>query len=93
MVRLNNRLTYGLGFAAVLLSGICVAADGLGVEEDAPSRATPTAHESMKDCMEKQKTANVTMSKSQMTRICKEELKRQRESGEIAPPPTDAPRN
>ncbi|HEY0746049.1 MAG TPA: hypothetical protein VGD63_05070 [Steroidobacteraceae bacterium] len=87
------RFTYGLGLAAALLSGICVAADGLGLEEDAPSRATPTAHESMKDCIEKQKTADVTMSKSQMTRICKDELKRQRQFGETTPPPMDAPKN
>jgi hypothetical protein len=87
------RFTYGLGLAAVLLSGICVAADGLGLEEDAPGRATPTTHESMKDCIEKQKMADVTMSKSQMTRICKDELKRQRQFGETTPPPTDAPKN
>jgi hypothetical protein len=86
------RFVYSLSLAAALLSGTGVAADGLGLEEDAPSRATPTTHESMKDCMEKQKSANVTMSKSQMTRICKEELKRQRQHGEIAPPPTDTPR-
>jgi hypothetical protein len=87
------RLSCSLALAATLLSGFSVAADGLGVEEDAPGRATPTQHESMKDCIEKQKSANVTMSKSQMTRICKDELKRQRQFGETAPPPTDTPRN
>jgi hypothetical protein len=87
------RLSCSLGLAALVLSGLGVAADGLGLEEDAAHRATPTQHESMKDCVEKQKMAGVTMSKSQMTRICKDELKRKRRYGETTPPPTDTPRN
>ena len=87
------RFGCGLGLAAILLSGLSVAADGLGIDEDAAGRATPTKHESMKDCIEKQKSSNVTMSKSQMTRICKDELQRQRRYGETTPPPADSPRN
>jgi hypothetical protein len=87
------RLSGSLGLAALLLTGLGVAADGLGLEEDAPHRATPTQHESMKDCIEKQKMAGVTMSKSQMTRICKDELKRRRQYGESTPPPADTPRD
>jgi hypothetical protein len=45
----------------------------------------------MKECIEKQKTADVTMSKSQMARICRDELRRQKELGESTPPPTDTP--
>lgn len=87
------RLSRGLILAGVLLSGLSAAADGLGIDEHAPSRATPTTHESMKDCIQKQKSSNVTMSKSQMTRICRDELKRHRRYGETTPPPADSPRN
>lgn len=86
------RFSCGLGLAAVLLSGLSAAADGLGTDESAPSRATPTEHESLRDCIEKQKSSNVTMSKSQMTRICKDELKRKKRFGETTPPPADSPR-
>ena len=61
--------------------------------DDSVSRATPTKHQSMKQCIEKQKTADVTMSKSEMTRICKDELKREKQFGESAPPPQDRPGN
>jgi hypothetical protein len=61
--------------------------------DDSVSRATPTKHQAMKECIEKQKTADVTMSKSQMTRICKDELRRRKELGESTPPPTDTPHN
>jgi hypothetical protein len=69
------------------------AAVGQALADDSVSRATPTKHQSMQECIEKQKTADVTMSKSQMTRICKDELKRQKELGESTPPPSDTPRN
>jgi hypothetical protein len=61
--------------------------------DDSVSRATPNKHQSMRECIEKQKTADVTMSKSQMTRICKDELRRQKDLGESTPPPSDFPRN
>jgi Flp pilus assembly protein TadB len=78
-------LLYSSIFAAAVLLGAQAFAD------DSVSRATPTKHQSMKECIEKQKTADVTMSKSQMARICRDELKRQNELGESTPPPTDTP--
>jgi hypothetical protein len=69
--------------AAALLAGPVIA-------DDSMSRATPSKHQAMKDCIEKQKTADVNMSKSQMERLCKDELKRQKASGG-APPPAPAP--
>jgi hypothetical protein len=66
---------------------------GSSLADDTPGRATPTKHQSLKACIEKQKTADVTMSKSEMTRICKDELKRQKELGESTPPPSDTQRN
>jgi hypothetical protein len=72
--------------AAVLAGAACFA-------DDSVSRATPTKHQSLKACIEKQKTADVTLSKSEMTRICKDELKRQKDFGESAPPPSDVSKN
>jgi hypothetical protein len=62
--------------------------------DDSVSRATPTDHQTMKDCIEKQKANDVTMSKSEMTRICKDQMKQQKKSGTpIDAPPTDTPHN
>jgi hypothetical protein len=79
------RILYSSIFAAAALLGAHAFAD------DSVSRAAPTTHQSMKECIEKQKTADVTMSKSQMARICRDELRRQKELGESTPPPTDTP--
>jgi hypothetical protein len=61
--------------------------------DDAMTRATPNKHQMIKDCIQKQKTADVNMSKSEMVRICKAELKQQKTSGVTPPPPSDAPHN
>jgi len=82
-----TRRLYPLVLAAAALLGAPAFAD------DSVSRATPTKHQSMKECIEKQKTADVTMSKSQMARICRDELRRQRALGESTPPPSDTPHN
>lgn len=66
-------------------------AAGSSLADDTVSRATPTKHQSLKACIEKQKTADVTMSKSEMTRICKDQLKREKDLGESPPPPSDPP--
>lgn len=60
--------------------------------DDTLTRATPTDHELIKTCMEKQKTSNVAQSKDEMKRYCKSELKRQKATGEMPePPPADTP--
>jgi hypothetical protein len=62
--------------------------------DDTVSRATPTDAQMLKQCIEKQKTADVTMSEAQMKRICKDQLKQQKQSGIPAEPaPTDTPHN
>jgi hypothetical protein len=66
--------------ATALLAGP-VMADG------SMARATPSKHQAMKDCIEKQKTADVNMSKSEMERLCKDEIKRQKATGDSPPPP------
>jgi hypothetical protein len=75
------------GFTACLMGGQALA-------DDSVSRATPTDHQMLKECIEKQKTADVTMSESQMKRICKDKLKQQKQSGTPAEPaPMDTPHN
>jgi hypothetical protein len=77
-----------------LLPSLWVAAAlavGTASADDAMDRATPTQHQAFKECMAKQKTADVNMSKAQMTRLCKDELKREK-AGDAPPPPSDAPR-
>lgn len=77
-----------------LLPSLVVAAAlsaGTALADDSMDRATPTKHQTFKECIAKQKTADVNMSKSQMTRLCKDEMKRAK-SGDTPLPPTDAPR-
>jgi hypothetical protein len=80
-----TKLLPSLLIAAALAAGTALA-------DDSMDRATPTKHQTLKECIAKQKTADVNMSKSQMTRLCKDEMKRQ-QAGDAPPPPTDAPRN
>jgi predicted transglutaminase-like cysteine proteinase len=79
-----------LGFAL----GACSAGAGFAIADDTVSRATPTDHQFMKDCIERQKTADVTMSKTQMTRLCKDQMKQQKQTGvPPEPAPSDPPHN
>jgi hypothetical protein len=62
--------------------------------DDSMSRATPTNHQAMKDCIQKQKMTDVNMSQAEMKRLCKEQLKQQKQNGTPADPaPTDTPHN
>jgi hypothetical protein len=79
-----NKLISLVPIAAAMVAGQALA------DEPMP-RATPTQHQSLKACIEKQKTADVNMSKSQMTRLCKDEIKREK-AGDTPPPPSDPPR-
>jgi hypothetical protein len=77
-------------FIPAVVAIAAVLSVGSSFADDSVNRTTPTKHQSMKACVEKQKTADVTMSKSEMTRICKDEIKRQKELGEGTPPPRDS---
>jgi hypothetical protein len=61
--------------------------------DDSMSRVTPTDHQLLKECIERQKTnTNVTLSKADAKRYCKDELRRQKATGEPSEkPPVDAP--
>jgi hypothetical protein len=61
--------------------------------EDSMTQSSPTKQQLMKDCIRKHQTADVNQSKSQLNRICKDELKQQKLTGTPPPPapPSDGP--
>jgi hypothetical protein len=62
--------------------------------DDSMSHVTMTKSQSMKDCIERQKATDVTMSKAEMKRICKDQLKQQKQTGASADSPAiDTPHN
>jgi hypothetical protein len=78
---------------SLVISGLCVCASH-AFADDTMSRATPTGHQMMQECIERQKTADVNMSQAEMKRICKDQLKQQKQTGVPAEPaPTDTPHN
>jgi hypothetical protein len=75
-----------LALAPLMLAG------ALAFGDDTMTRATPTDHQMIKTCMDKQKTANVAQSKAEMRRYCKDQLKQQKETGAMPEaPPADVP--
>jgi hypothetical protein len=76
-----------IGFSACVFGADAYA-------DDTVTRATPTDQQTLKECIEKQKTADVTMSESQMKQICKDKMKQQKRSGvPMEKAPTDTPHN
>jgi hypothetical protein len=62
--------------------------------DDTMSHVTMTKSQQLKDCIERQKSTDVTMSKTDMKKLCKDQLKLQKQSGvSPEPPPVDAPRD
>jgi hypothetical protein len=82
---------------AYLYGSILIAATLCGAQaiaDDSMSHVTMTKSQMMKDCIEKQKTADVTMSKAAMKRMCRDQLKEQKQTGALPePPPVDKPAN
>jgi hypothetical protein len=84
---MNRKIT------SLVLVGLSVCT-AHALADDSMSRGTPTSHQMMKDCIERQKTADVNRSQAEMKRICKDQLKQQKQTGTPAEPaPTDTPRN
>jgi hypothetical protein len=83
-----NRLTGLIAVAPIALCTSRVFAD------DSMGRVTPTDSQLLKQCMERQKTeTNVTVSKADAKRYCKDELKRQKATGASSErQPVDPPR-
>jgi hypothetical protein len=79
--------------SSLVLIGLSVCGT-YALADDSMNRATPTDHQAMKDCIQKQKMADVNMSEAAMKRICKDQLKQQKQTGApVDAPPTDTPRN
>jgi len=89
----SNRIIHGIaavGFVAVLGIGLGAAP---ALADDSMSQVTPSQSQAMKACIEKQKTADVAQSKAEMKRICKDQLKQQKQTGALPEaPPTDTPK-
>ena len=83
-----HRLTGLIALAPIALFASIVVAD------DSMGRVTPTDSQLLKQCMERQKTdTNVSVSKADAKRFCKDELKRQKETGSSSErQPVDPPR-
>jgi hypothetical protein len=66
----------------------------LAFADDSMTSVTPTDSQLMKQCMERQKSdTNVTISKADAKRFCKDQLKRQKATGATSErAPVDAPR-
>jgi hypothetical protein len=78
---------------ALVLVGLSVCGSH-AFADDSMSRSTPTNHQMMQDCIERQKTADVNRSQAEMKRICKDQLKQQKQTGVPAEPaPTEPPHN
>ncbi len=74
-------------FGLILVGSNAFAGDTVG-------RATMTKRQMMNECIERQKTADVTMSKAAMIRMCKDQLKQQKKTGALPEsPPKDVPQN
>jgi pentapeptide MXKDX repeat protein len=76
----------------VALAGLLVA--GHALADDSMSRASMTDQQAMKVCMERQKVGAVNMSKAQMKRLCRDQLKDQKKTGDMPEQPAaDTPHN
>ena len=76
-----------------------IAVVGLGLAAgaalaDESTAAIMTKRQMISECIEKQKSADVTLSKADIFRICKAQLKRQKTTGSFPEPPVgEPPRN
>jgi len=88
-----KRSTMNRSISALGLVPLALVAT-LAFGDDSMHRAAPTDHQTIKECIEKQKTKDVNMSKAEMKQFCKDELKKQKETGALPEqPPVDAPQN
>ena len=79
------KLSAGLIVACVLAGGSYAA------DPDKPMhKATPSDHQMLKDCIRKHQTDDVNLSKAELNRVCKDEIK-QKKAGDNPPPPADSP--
>ena len=60
-----------------------------GFADQAMKQATPNKHQLLKDCERKHQMQDVNLSKSELARLCKDELKAGKQTGATATPPAD----
>lgn len=82
-----SRSLYSLVLAASLACAAQVHSDDMSSQ--ATPRQTPTKHQSMKDCMAKQKASDSGMPKEQMKRNCKDLTKTENENAKADKQSTD----
>jgi hypothetical protein len=62
--------------------------------DDSWNRSIMTKRQMISDCLQKQKASDVTLSKLDMFRICRDQLRQQKTSGAFPEaPPRDTPHN
>ena len=76
-------------------ASIVIALAGLGLTAaaalaDDSTAPVMTKRQLISECIERQKTADVTLSKADIFRICKAQLKRQKATGSFPEPPAEA---
>jgi hypothetical protein len=81
-MKLTKRLTNLALLAIASFTVSTVQAD------DTLSQSAPTHKQLMKDCIRKHQAGDVNLSKSQLSRICEDELKQQKITGSPPPAPT-----
>lgn len=75
-----------IGIGALSCGAVSLAA------EEPMDRTTPNKSETFKDCIRKHQALDVNLAKSELNRICKEEIKQNKTVAD-APPPQDTPKN
>jgi len=86
LVNAMNRAIYSITFV-----GLCLAA-AHALADDSTYGAIMTKRQMISECIQKQKAADVTLSKADIFRICKAQLKQQKSTGSFPePPPGDTP--
>ena len=76
--------------ASLALLSLTVSLAEMSHADDVMTRATPTKKQMMRDCIRKHESSDVNLSKSELDRICKDEIKQEKVTGK-PPPPVDSP--
>ncbi len=78
--------------SSLLVGAALLGCGVLSMAEEPMDRATPNKSELMNDCIRKHQAGDVNLSKSELNRICKLEVKQNKTVADT-PPPQDTPKN
>jgi hypothetical protein len=91
LVGLENAMNRAVNSLTFL--GFCFAAAQVPAD-DSLNAAIMTKRQMISECIQRQKSADVTLSKVDIFRICKAQLKQEKANGSFPEPPAqDSPRN